>query len=40
MNEIFTYPFDAAEIMKRQKRFKRDTDPDPGQGCSDPGYDP
>ncbi|MBR5088268.1 MAG: hypothetical protein IK093_02455 [Ruminiclostridium sp.] len=24
MNDIFTYPFDAAEIMKRQKRFKRE----------------
>ena len=24
MNEIFTYPFDAAEIMKRQKKLKRE----------------
>ena len=24
MNDIFTYPFDAAEIMKKQKRLKRE----------------
>ena len=24
MNDIFTYPFDAAEIMKRQKKLKRE----------------